>query len=154
ASRTGAVRRVEAEDPRLELDQAGTVHRTRELLAVELNLTAVDELYLHQSTRQRHGRLDRIGEALAQILLHDQAVHHDRDVVLELLVQHDLLIQAPQLTVDLRPGEALRSQLLELLAVLTLAATNDRRHHHEAGRVSKLHHLIDDLLSRLAGDRP
>src|SRR6202012_4529845 len=69
------------------------------------------------------------------------------------LVEHDLLIETPQLAVDLDAPEALGPQLLELLAVLALAPADDRGHHHEARPLRELHHLVDDLLGRLAADR-
>ena len=55
--------------------------------------------------------------------------------------------------VDLHAREAVGAQLLEQLAVLALAAPHDRREHHEARPVGELHHLVDDLLGRLAHDR-
>ena len=79
------------------------------------------------------GRLDRLGEALAEPLLHDQAVDDDRDVVLELLVEDDLLVEPPQLAVDDGAGVALLAHLLEHPPVLALALADDRRQDHEAG---------------------
>ena len=128
--------------------------RARELLRVRLELARVDHLDLDQSVRQRHRGLDRVGQPLAQLALHHEPVDDDRDVVLVLLVEHDLLVEPAQLAVDLGPGEALGPELLELLAVLALAAPDDRRQHHEPGAVGQLHHLIDDLLRRLPADRP
>ena len=84
---------------------------------------------------------------------HDQPVDHDGDVVLELLVEDDLLLEQPQLAVDLDAREALVAQLLELLAVLALAAADDRGEDHEARAVLEPHDLVDDLLRRLGGDR-
>src|SRR5204863_48161 len=49
--------------------------------------------------------------------------------------------------------EPLGPQLLELLAVLALAAADERRQDHEARSVPELQHLVDDLLGRLAADR-
>ena len=46
------------------------------------------------------------------------------------------------------------AQLVEQLAVLALAPAHDRREHHEARALGQLHHLVDDLLGRLAHDRP
>ena len=154
AARAGAVRRVEREDPRLELDQARAVHRAGELLREGEDLSAlVDQLDLDQAISERDRGLDRVGQPLAQVALHHQPVDHHGDVVLVLLVEDDLLLEPAQLTVDLDPAEALVAQFLELLAVFTLAPTDDRRQDHEAGPLRKLHDLIDDLLGALAGDR-
>ena len=84
----------------------------------------------------------------------DQPVDHHRDVVLVLLVEDDLLLEQAQLAVDLHAREALGAQLLELLAVLALAAADDRRQHHEPGALLHGHDLVDDLLGRLRRDRP
>ena len=46
------VGRVEAEDPRLELDQARTVDRTREPLRIGLDLAGVDHLDLDEPVRE------------------------------------------------------------------------------------------------------
>ena len=168
------MRRVEAEDTRLELHQARTVDRAREPLRVghdvaprgirprvltrSIGMTPrfwrVDQLDLDETVRQRHRGLDRVGQPLAQLALHHQPVDDDRDVVLELLVERDLLVEPAQLAVDLGPGEPLAAELLELLAVLALAAPDDRRQHHEASALWQLHDLVDDLLGRLATDRP
>jgi hypothetical protein len=112
----------------------------------------VDQLDLHQPVGQGHRRLDRVCQPLAQIGLHDQTVDDDRDVVLVLLVEHDLLVKPAQLAVDLDPAKALGPELLELLAVLALTPAHDRRQDHEAGPLGQFHHLIDDLLGRLPGD--
>ena len=124
-----------------------------ELLGVRLDLVAVDELDLDQTVGQRHRRLDRVGQPLAKVMLHHQPVDDHGDVVLVLLVERDLLVEPAQLAVDLGAAESLGPQLLELLAVLALAAAHDRRQHHEPRALRQLHHLVDDLLGRLAADR-
>ena len=105
------------------------------------------------SARRDRG-LDRVGQALAHVVAHHQAVDDDRDVVLVLLVEHDRLLEHAQAVVDLHAREAVGPQLLEQLAVLALAAAHDRGHHHEPCALAELHHLVDDLLGRLAHDRP
>ena len=110
-------------------------------------------LDLDHAVGQRDRRLDRVGQALAQVAAHDEAVDDDRDVVLVLLVEHDLVLEHPQLAVDLRAREALGAQLLEDLAVLALAPAHERRQHHEARALLELHDLVDDLLGGLPGDR-
>ena len=109
----------------------------------------VHELDLDEPVRQRHGGLDRVGQTLSQLALHHQPVDDDRDVVLVLLVERDLLIEPAELAVDLGSREALASQLLQLLPVLPFAPADDRRQHHEPGALGQLHHLVDDLLGRL-----
>jgi len=124
-----------------------------EALREHLDLAVRQRLDLEDAVGQRHRGLDRVGEPLAQLRPHDQAVDHDRDVVLVLLVEHDLLFEQPQLAVDLGAREAFGTQLLELLAVLALAAADDRGEDHEARPVLHAHDLVDDLLGRLGGDR-
>ncbi len=94
--------------------------RAREPLGIRLYFIAVDELDLHQPIGERHRRLDRVGQPLAQLSLHHQAVDHHGDVVLVLLVERDLIVETSQLAVDLDPAEALGAQFLELLAVSPL----------------------------------
>ncbi len=101
-----------------------------------------------------HRGLDRVGQSLAHVGAHDQAVDDDRDVVLVLLVEVELLLELADLAVHLDAREAFRAQLLEQLAVLALAPAHHRREHHEARALLERHHVIDDLLGRLPGDRP
>ena len=129
------------------------MHGTRELLRVGLDRAGIHQLDLDQAIGQRDSGLDRVRQPLSQLALHHQAVDDHGDVVLVLLVERDLLVEPAQLAVDLDAPESLRSQLLELLAVLALASPDDRREHHEPRPFLELHHLIDDLLGRLATDR-
>src|SRR3712207_7197592 len=48
---------------------------------------AADDLDLDDAGRQADRGLDRVRQALAHLGPHDEAVHDDRDVVLELLVE-------------------------------------------------------------------
>ncbi len=87
-------------------------------------------------------------------MAHDQPVDHDRDVVLVALVEHDRLLQHPHAVVDPHAREPVGAQLVQQLAVLALAPPHHRGEHHEAGPLRQLHRLVDDLLGRLAHDRP
>ncbi len=124
-----------------------------EALGVGGDLARLDVLDVDDPLGQRDRGVDRVGQPLAQVGPHDQAVDHHRDVVLELLVEDDLLLEAPQLAVDLDPREALGPQLGEELAVLALAPPDHGREHHEARALLPQHHLVHDLLGRLRGDR-
>ena len=153
AARAGAVRRVEGEHPRLQLRHRGAAVEAHEALAVGADLARLGVLDVDDALGAGHRGLDRVRQPLAQVVAHHQPVDHDRDVVLVLLVEDDLLLEPAQLAVDLHAREAVRPQLLEELAVLALAPPHDRRQHHELGAVGELHHLVDHLLRRLRGDR-
>ena len=111
-----------------------------------------DHLDFDQPAGKARGRLDRLGEAPAQVRFHHEAVDDDRDVVFELLVEDDLLVEPAQLAVDLDPRVALEPKLLEQFAVLAFAPAHDRRHDHEFGPLLEHHQPVDDLLLGLAGD--
>ena len=178
ALRAAAVRRVEREDPRLELRHGVPTVQAGEALGEQQHLAAlpsrrpaedlgtrlilggaaavvgpVEQLDLDQALGELGCGLDRLREALAHALLHDQAIHNEGDVVLVLLVEHDLLVEAPQLAVDHRAGVPLLAEVLQHPAVLALALTDDGSEHHEARALLERHHAIDDLLDRLPLDR-
>ena len=127
--------------------------QAHEAVRVGGDLTALHVLDVDEALGPRHRRLDAVGQALAQVVAHHQAVDHDRDVVLVLLVEDDVLLEPAQLAVHLHAREALGAQLLEELAVLALAPPHHRRQHHELGALGQRHHLVDDLLGRLRLDR-
>ncbi len=159
AALAGAVRGVEGEHPRLELGHRGAALQAGEALGERQHRSRAvlpsrrQQLDLDDRVRQPRRRLDRVGQALADVVAHDEPVDDHRDVVLELLVELDRIFQQAQLAVDLRPRVAVGAQLVEELAVLALAPAHDRREHHEARALLELHDLIDDLLDRLALDR-
>ena len=127
--------------------------QAHEALGEGLSLPRLDVLDVDDALGVRHRGLDRVRQPLAQVGPHHEAVDHHRDVVLELLVEHDLLLEAAQLAVHLDAREALGPQLLEELAVLALAPADDGRQHHELGALVERHDLVDDLLGRLRLDR-
>ena len=96
----------------------------------------------------------RLREPLPQVGLHHEAVDHDLDRVLELLVEGDLLLEQPLLAVDLDAREAVAAELVEHVAELALAAADDRRVDREPRALRQREHLLDDLVEALAGDRP
>ncbi len=171
AALAGAVGRVEGEDPRLDLGHRGAAVEAGELLAEDQGLAAlagaragqglrpgnlgraVDELDLDQPVGEAGRRLDRLGEALADALLHHEPVDDHRDVVLVALVEGDVLVEAAQLAVDHGAGVALLPHLLEHLPVLALALTDDRGADHELRALGQRRHPVGDLLDRLPGDR-
>ena len=116
ARRARAVRRVEREQPRLELLEREAAVRARERFA-ERQLACC---FLRAGSSVQHGddagrepqrRLDRVGQALANVRLHHQPVDDDLDRVLLLLVELDLLAQFFDLAVDADAREALFARL-------------------------------------------
>ena len=96
----GAVRTVEAEHAWLDLGQRDAAIRAGELLR-EGERETVDEFDLDQTLGEGDGSLDGVGEPPSQALLHHQPVDDHGDVVLVLLVEHDILVELAYLTVDL-----------------------------------------------------
>ena len=152
AARAGAVRRVEAEDARLELRQADAVLGAGEVLA-EGELVAVEHVDDDQAVGERGCGLDRLREALPQVLFHHEAVDDDLDRVLELLVERRRLFEQVLLAVDLHAREPFCAELLEDVLVLALAVADDRRVDRELRSRGELQDLVDDRLLALAGDR-
>src|SRR5580700_6529465 len=88
----------------------------------------------------------------AQLRPDDDAVHHDLDVVLELLVERDGIGQVVQLPVNARTYVAEPLRLIEDIAMLALAALHHRRRDEQPRSLRKQEHLVCDLLDRLLAD--
>ena len=86
-------------------------------------------------------------------MLEHEPVDHDLDRVLELLVEHDLVLEQPLLAVDLDAREAVAPELLEHVAELALAVAHDRSVDGEARSLRQREDLLDDLVEALARDR-
>ena len=100
--------------------------------------------------------LDGVGEATlgpGVVALGDEAVDHDVDGVLDLLLELGRLGQRHDLAVDPGPREALALELGEQVDVLALAGPHDRCEHLEPGLLGQLEQPVDDLLRALPGDR-
>ena len=84
---------------------------------------------------------------------HHDAVDHDLDVVLQLLVEGRDGVDLVELAVDLDALEAALLQVLQLLAVLALAAADDRRQQVEPRAFRHRQDAVDHLRHGLALDR-
>ena len=153
AGRAGAVRVVEREQARLDLLDREAGHRAGELGRQQQLLAGIRVVDHHEAVRMAERRLDALGEPLLEARRQHQAVDHQLDVVLDLLVELGDLIQLVQPAVDLDPLKALALELGQLLAVLALAAAHDRRQQVEPGTLGQGHDAIDHLRDRLALDR-
>ena len=157
-----AVGRVEGEVARRRLLEtqpavrAGEMLREGDRLVALAALGPVHDEHLGGPAGERERGLDRLGQPLADVGPADQAVDHHLDGVGLVPRQRHLgpVRQLQRHAVDAHPGETLLGQVVEQRAVLALAPPHDRRHDLEAGPLGQLEHPVDDLLGRLAGDRP
>ena len=150
------VRRVEREVPGRQLVERQPAERARERLREVLDLLAAI-VRRDGDRRDPFGELERglerVGDAPPDVRLGDQAVDDDLDRVLVVLGQADGLGELADLAVDPRAREPLPRQVAEQLLVLALAPPDHGRQHLELRALRQLHHLIHDLLGRLAADR-
>ena len=109
-------------------------------------------VYHRQPSRQGGGGLDGVSETAADVVAHHQAVHHDLDVVLLVLVQLDLLGQLIERAVYPHPDIARLAGVLQHLGVLPLLPPDDRGHHLDAGGLGQGQDLVHDLIDRLLVD--
>ena len=150
------VGRVEREVPRRQLVEGQPAVGAGELLGEGLDLLVAlvgDDRDRGDALGQLERLLDRVGDAPADVGLGDQPVDDDLDRVLVGLGEPDRLGEVADLAVDPRARIPLAGQLFQELAVLALAASDDRREHLEPRALGQLHHLVDDLLGGLAADR-
>ena len=160
--RAGAVGRVEREVAGRGLLEADAAVGAGQVLGEGDGLVAlaavgpVHDQHLGRPAGELERRLDRLGQALADVVPADEAVDHHLDGVHLVAGQVDLgpLGQLERDAVDPDPGEALLGQVVEQGAVLALAAPDHRGQDLEAGPLGQLEHPVDDLLGGLAGHGP
>ena len=85
-------------------------------------------------------------------LLDLDAVDHDLDGVLELLVELHAVCKLQHLAVDADAAEALFGEVLEQRGELALAALDDGGHDHDAVADGMCHDLVRHLVDRLLLD--
>ena len=102
---------------------------------------------------QAQGGLQRVGQPLLHVGLGDDAVDHDVDVVLQLLVEGGGVLDRIELAVDLQTLKAGALPVGDLLAILALAAAHDRGQQIEPGPLGQGHDLVDHHADGLALDR-
>ena len=145
AGRAGALRGVEAEQPRLDLGDGEAARPGRRTSRRRrCGRAAPKSSFMPDCARvgapRRGSAGSRIGEALGELerlleavgearldaFADDDAVDHHLDVVLVLLVERGRVLDRVELAVDADAGEARLLPFGELLAVLALAAADDR----------------------------
>ena len=117
-------------------------------------LLLLQQVHRHQSAGQIGRRLHGVRQALGDIGADNEPVHHDVDMVLQVLLQRDILRQLVEVPVHAGADVAAAAGVLQHLGVFTLAAPHHRRHHLDAGTLRQGHDLVDDLVHRLLADLP
>ena len=155
AGRASAMRIVERKQPGLDLrngeagNRAGEFRRHDQLLRRSVFLLLVREFRDHQPVGKVQCRLDGVGQAVADVLLHRDAVHHHFDVVLQFLVERGDIRNLVVFSIHFDALEALLQKLRELLAVFALAAAHDGRKQIKPRaflqREDAVRHLADGL---------
>ena len=79
-------------------------------------------------------RLHRVGEAAAHVRLHHQAIDHQLDVVLQLLVEREPLLEASGPSRRRAPGRSRACGRRRAAPVLALAVLHQRRQQQDARR--------------------
>ena len=150
------VRRVEREVPGSELVERQPAERARERLREVLDLLAA-VVRLDRDRRDAFGELERglqrVGDAAPDVRLGDQAVDDDLDRVLVVLgrrIGSDSSRTSPSMRAR---GNPLRARSPRSFSYSPLRPRTIGRQHLELRALRQLHHLVDDLLGRLAADR-
>ncbi len=155
ASWTGAHRRVEREQARLEFrqrvvaDWAG-IARGQQLFG---RLRIVHVCQDHKSIAQPQSGFERFGQALLDVVARTETVDHHFDGVLLAQGQRRYGVEVVDRAVDTGAHETLRAQLVEHLHMLALALADHRRQQHEALLGIERQCRIDHLAHRLRFQR-
>ncbi len=146
---TGAERIVEGEQARFNFINSETGDRAGEFGREEGLLATIDHLADRQPVAQIERCLETVGQALGDALLHDDAVYHHLDIMLQLLVQRRHLVEGVDGAVDFHTLEALALQLRQFLAIFALATAHHRCQQQQARAFGQgqdlVHHLRDGL---------
>ncbi len=145
AARASPHRIVEREQARLELLQGVAADRAGELGRIQMLFPGIhlDRDRAPVAVAQR--RLERLGDALLEVLAHAQPVDDDFDGVLLILGQARRGIDFVDCTVDAHPHEALGAQFHEQLGLLAFAVDDHRRQNHQLGFFRQHQHRVDHL---------
>ncbi len=173
--RARPLRRVEAEQPRLDLgdgearDRAGKAfgkHDPPRRRVIELHAAALAPTLAVCPGRRGIGRIDigqpvgqlqrlfeTVGQPRRQPVAHDDAVDDDFDVMLVFLVERGRVFDVVELAVDAHPGKACALPFGHFLAIFALAAAHHRGQQIQPRAFGQGHHPVDHLADRLRGNR-
>ena len=124
--RAGAERVIEGEASRLHLLDADPAVRAGKALA-EVDRLAASYIHDHQTVGQLHHRLDGVRQTFLDPRLHNETVHNDLDIVLDILLQRDLLRQLVEISIDHHADIAAALCLFQNLLMTSFSSTDHWR---------------------------
>ena len=145
AGRAGAVRRVEAEQPRFDLLDGEAADRAGEARGEHGAFAAIGVLGIDDAVGHAERGFEAVGQARGDAVADDQAVHDGLDLVLDLAVERRDLADFVEVAVHLDAGEAAALQFGEFLAVFALAVAHDRGEQQQARALRHRHDAVDHL---------
>ena len=154
AGGAGAVGAVEGEHARRQLLYGDAAVLAGVVLGKELLAPVRGAVHEHEAPRERGRRLHRVREPARRVGADDEAVHHDLDVVLFVLVELYLLGEVVHRAVHAHADVAALARVLEHLGVLALAGAHDGGHDLYAGALRPGEHLVDYLVYGLLAYLP
>ncbi len=149
----GSERIVEGEASWLDLTDAYAAVRAGKALAEGHRLTPYD-VHHQQIVRKIQHIFYRICQTALHSLLHRQPIHHDVNVVLNILLQRDLFRQLVHTAVYAHTHIAALSGSVQHLGVFALAPSDHRGQQLQLCTLRQLHDLIHHLIHRLLGYLP
>ena len=146
ASGAGPLGRVERKGVRrriFERDARGGAHQMPRIVAHRLRIVVVER---HRPLALPHRLLERSHQPVARLLAHAQAVDHQVDRVDLVAVELHARRELAHLAVDTGVEVALLHQRLEQLAVVSLAALDDRCEQRDATACEIAQDQVENLL--------
>ncbi len=153
AGRTGAMRRIEAEQPGFDFLDRKSTDRTGELGGEYSLFPAIGVLGVHHAVRHAQRCFETIRQPGGDAVAHHQTVHHRLDLMLGLAVQGRDIGDFIQRAVHFDPGEAAPLQFRQFLAVFALAVAHHGRQQQQACALWHRHHAVHHLGHGLRFDR-
>ena len=106
----------------------------------------------HAPVRKGQGTFHALAEARTEVLLHNQAVHHDVHRVLLVLVKRNGFLKIVKTAVNADPYVAAPLCVGQHLFVGALLLPDNGGKHHEARADGQLHNFVNDAVKGLLGN--
>ena len=113
------------------------------------SITIGQHVHVYIAVSQRGRLLNRLGDTAQRILTDHDAIDHDLDIVLELLVQIDRIVERAHFTVDTHAAKALGAKVLKQFGVLAFSPAHHRCQHKRAAALPRRQDLVGNLVGRL-----